>query len=373
MTIQPKNRSVLEAQSEALKQTCLIRERSRNPVIKANRLAYVILQRPNMEAAAKFFVDFGLLIDRLERDTIYFRGKITDGIILVLKRGPHKYVGFGVEASVSDLKTLSKATGQAIQERDDPLGGSFVELTDPDGLEVQVCNGLKSLEKVDVEIERPQWNGTDNKPRQGETVRTEITPHIVNKLGHTVISASKIKDTIEWYQDHLGMIVSDFQFVKDDPLPVVGFARFDLGDELTDHHSLGIGGAIEVGHVHTAFEVETMEDIAIGGEWLRRQGYAHSWGIGRHILGSQIFDYWREPGGEHFEHYADGDIFDQSVPAGYHYFTSKAQHQWGPELNKEFTGENRFGPIIKSLFKRLPSDDDLTIGRIKRMIKAVKS
>ena len=30
---------------------------------------------------------------------------------------------------------------------------------------------------------------------------------------------------------------------------------------------------------------------------LAARGYPHAWGVGRHILGSQIFDYWRDPFG----------------------------------------------------------------------------
>ena len=33
------------------------------------------------------------------------------------------------------------------------------------------------------------------------------------------------------------------------------------------------------------------------------------WGIGRHVLGSQLFDYWFDPDGFEYEHYTDGDVF----------------------------------------------------------------
>jgi len=35
----------------------------------------------------------------------------------------------------------------------------------------------------------------------------------------------------------------------------------------------------------------------MGHEYMRSQGsYKHIWGIGRHVLGSQVFDYWRTLG-----------------------------------------------------------------------------
>ena len=33
------------------------------------------------------------------------------------------------------------------------------------------------------------------------------------------------------------------------------------------------------------------------GRWLERKGYKIVWGVGRHLLGSQIFDYWWDTSG----------------------------------------------------------------------------
>ena len=48
-----------------------------------------------------------------------------------------------------------------------------------------------------------------------------------------------------------------------------------------------------------------------------RAGYFRSWGIGRHIQGSQIFDYWRDPDGFLVEHFTDGDMFDNTLEPGW--------------------------------------------------------
>jgi hypothetical protein len=38
-------------------------------------------------------------------------------------------------------------------------------------------------------------------------------------------------------------------------------------------------------------------------------------GCGRHLLGSRIFDYWRDSWGQKHEYYTDGDLFDgRSLP-----------------------------------------------------------
>ena len=68
--------------------------------------------------------------------------------------------------------------------------------------------------------------------------------------------------------------------------------------------------------MHSAYQVTDLDEVAASGEYLRERGYRHAWGIGRHIQGSQIFDYWRDPDRLMFEHYADGDVFDCSAEPG---------------------------------------------------------
>lgn len=86
--------------------------------------------------------------------------------------------------------------------------------------------------------------------------------------------------------------------------------HIDLGDELVDHHSffffvgvLGTWTATHpltlrlqegpVSHIHhSSFEVHDFDIQVLGHDWLRQRGYKNCWGVGRHVMGSQIFDYW---------------------------------------------------------------------------------
>ena len=78
--------------------------------------------------------------------------------------------------------------------------------------------------------------------------------------------------------------------------------------------------------------------MAAGGEYLLERGYLRSWGIGRHIQGSQLFDYWRDPDGFMVEHFTDGDMFDNTVESGWAPFTASGLAQWGPPASKDFLG-----------------------------------
>ena len=48
-----------------------------------------------------------------------------------------------------------------------------------------------------------------------------------------------------------------------------------------------------------------------GHEHLKRHRRRHVWGIGRHLLGGQIFDYWKSPFGLIHEHWTDTDLFNE--------------------------------------------------------------
>ncbi|MBV8240517.1 MAG: hypothetical protein JOY75_06940, partial [Hyphomicrobiales bacterium] len=76
--------------------------------------------------------------------------------------------------------------------------------------------------------------------------------------------------------------------------------------------------------------------VEMGQQVMMAGRYKHAWGVGRHLLGSQIFDYWRDPWGQKHEHYADGDLFDVAQPAGYHVMDRAGLYQWGPDLPEDF-------------------------------------
>ena len=109
----------------------------------------------------------------------------------------------------------------------------------------------------------------------------------------------------------------------------MAFNRVDRGKEYVDHHTLLTAptGKPELGHI--AFEVQDINAIYLGHEHLHSKGYDHSWGVGRHILGSQIFDYWFDPFGNRVEHWTDGDLLNNSSPTGVHPYSSRFATQWG--------------------------------------------
>ena len=68
-----------------------------------------------------------------------------------------------------------------------------------------------------------------------------------------------------------------------------------------------------------------------GHDHLKRSGYTPAWGIGRHILGSQIFDYWKDPWGHEMEHWTDGDLFTAADGSNKATLQDLLSAQWGPQ------------------------------------------
>ena len=118
----------------------------------------------------------------------------------------------------------------------------------------------------------------------------------------------------------------------------MSFIRCDRGTTPTDHHTLAMTLGPRNRYVHSAYQVADLDALAAGGEYLREQGFHRSWGIGRHIEGSQIFDYWRDPDGLLVEHFTDGDLFDCTLEPGWSPMTASGLAQWGPPATKDFLG-----------------------------------
>ena len=62
------------------------------------------------------------------------------------------------------------------------------------------------------------------------------------------------------------------------------------------------------------------------------------WGIGRHLLGSQVFDYWSDPWGRVHERWADTDRLNAAN--GGHLLSAEEgfQSQWGERPPEKFLG-----------------------------------
>jgi len=342
--------------------------RSRAPVVKADALLYAHFERPDLSRARDYLVDFGLLVVAQSEDELFFRGTGSTPYIYRVRRGDAaRFIGFGLSVpSADDLKTLAKAVRLRVEQADGPGGGSVVRLVDPLGVGVSAHHGFAAVAPEPVRAPIP-YNAPNRTVRINDTQRPALAPPQVTKLGHLVLETPDFDRSARWYMDILGFIPSDVMCLADGT-PVGSFMRLDRGDEPADHHTLFVATGLESKVDHVAFEVVDLDAVEMGQQILMAKRYRHAWGVGRHLLGSQIFDYWRDPWGQKHEHYADGDLFDAAQPPGYHVLDRAGLYQWGPDLPDDFIDAKLTPRRLLNVLKLAVSDRP----RLKKML-ALKS
>ena len=352
--------------------------RAANPVIKVHDLAWLEFLKPDLDSAATFGAAFGFSPTVRTADRLLLRGTDTGAPCLVVRRGTRTAFG-GIAfrgADVTDVHRLADATGRRVRQLPEDLGGIAVDLVDPSGLTVRVVAGQHQLEPMTPQT--PSTVNAGHRPlRTNATVRPPREPALVQRLGHVVLQSTRYRETLDWYLEHLGLIVSDFLYYdgQRDRGPVMSFIRCDRGPVPADHHTLALTLGPSNRYVHSAYQVADLDAMAAGGEFLRERGYRRSWGIGRHIQGSQIFDYWRDPEGFLVEHFTDGDLFDDSLEPGWAPMTASGLAQWGPPVTRDFLGTDPRGlrGEAPALLAALRSDNEFDLRRLAGLLNVART
>ncbi len=303
------------------------------PLVRALNTAYIIFEVPDLDLQKAFLQDFGLLEAQRSDDALYMRGYGTDPYIYVARRSDKSaFVGAGFTvASEQELLEVAQQTGNAVQPVDGPGGGQRVRLTDPDGFIVDLVYGRQELDPLETRREPLPVNLPQHKNRINRGQRTPLQPSAVERFGHYVLMVSDFQASWEWYRRHLGLLPTDV-LCAESGTPLLAFSRLDKGDTPADHHTVVLASGPAAGYMHSAFETLDQDAIGQGQQYLKLKGWKHFWGMGRHILGSQIFDYWLDPHGHEVEHYADGDVFDASHPTQYHLLDRGGLWAWGEDV-----------------------------------------
>ncbi|MGW2702837.1 VOC family protein [Streptomyces sp. NPDC001340] len=350
--------------------------RSRNPVVKAADLAWLEFEKPDLDRAEVFARDFGFAVAARTERELWLRGTFAGSPCMVIRRGSaSRFIGPAFRAAErGDLDRLARATGSEVRDIDVPGSGQSVTLLDPSGFPVRVVHCAEQLPALPEQQPLILNFGTDHR-RTNATQRPPREPSRIQRLGHVVLETRSFIRTLDWYLDTLGMIVSDFLFLDGQRQrgPTMAFIRCDQGGLAVDHHTLALHLGPGTGYVHSAYQVTDLDSIAAGGEYLAERGYKRSWGIGRHIQGSQLFDYWRDP--DHFmlEHFADGDLFSCDLEPGWAPMSASGLAQWGPPVTRDFLGASPSPAKLREVMSALRGDNELDPARLLGLMKAMSS
>jgi hypothetical protein len=268
-------------------------------IVKISHMRY---QHPDLDRITTFLADFGMFIARRTDDRIWFRGYGNDQYVYYAQRGEKKFLGGTFE--VEDMAQLDKATqiagaGPIISLDDSPGGGHMVALHDLDGFPINLIYG-QAPAQTGTYPEKIVYNYEDDKPRIRCFNRFEPGPAAVHKLGHYGLCTQDFERLLSWYTKNFNFAPTDFLYEPHEGDNVGGrssgygkrdvgvFMHVDRGSQPVDHHTLFLTKN-QTRHVHHAsFEVHDFDTQHLGHQWLVGKGYQSVWGIGRHVLGSQI-------------------------------------------------------------------------------------
>jgi len=334
------------------------------PVIKVEDIAHVRFAAPDLALMRGFLEDFGLVCFE-ESGRLYGRGSDGRPFVHVTEPGEARFLSVGLRAaSVADLEGLAAHEGVPVAPLGEPGGGMVVRLKDPDGYVVEVVAGQTCGEPAACAA--PQFNSAAAKPRQRETIRLEPAPAHVRRIGHAVLKVRDFRASERWWKERFGFLTSDEIEAAPD-VALGAFMRCDRGELPSDHHTIFLAQLPgKLGLLHAAFEVESLDDLMCGHEWLKAREREAAWGVGRHIMGSQIFDYWKDPFGNELEHWTDGDLFTAADPPAKQTMQALLAVQWGAP-HPMFAGRMAPPPglvawvtamqlRIKRLFSRTPKE-----------------
>lgn len=306
----------------------------------AHDILYARYELTDLDLAEVFMTDFGLVT--VARDDRLLRMRAVESAPWVYEavageRNRFLGLGFAVGSSAA-LERLSSLPGSSpVQALGGSGSGHVVRMTMPDGFEIDAVWGTEAPHALGVR--RPYaFNAGHRKRRANASVRQRAEPAPALRLGHVVLHVSDHRASVAWLRERLGLLASDyFGPPTGDVADATGtFLRVDRGSELVDHHCLLVLGSERIGVHHISFEMQDLDHVMAAHEHLASRGWQLDCGVGRHLLGSQIYDYWRDPAGFRVEHYTDGDVVNHEHQATVFSGTAAETTQWGMAPAKEF-------------------------------------
>jgi catechol 2,3-dioxygenase-like lactoylglutathione lyase family enzyme len=300
-------------------------------------IAYVRYQHPDLDVMRRFLTDFGLVEVDHGDGLLHMRCAFGYPSAYIAQQGPDsRLLSIGVvvdEGTLTQAASWPEAVPRSAAARF--AGDGPVTVRAPEGYEFDLLPARAAARGPEPEPPAVFNHGT-HKIRLNAMRLAPPRPPVVLRLGHVALKVRDVATSSAWYVERFGLRVSDSIHEVDPDLPVTAFLRCDLGPHHADHHVIALAASLDVKPHHVSFEVQGLDEVGAGGKWMEMQGYRRLWGVGRHLLGGQIFDYWRDPYGNNVEHYADGDVFDADQPTRRYEQSLDTLYQWGPPLPADF-------------------------------------
>lgn len=300
---------------------------SRRPgVVAVHSIHHFVFSVPDLDVAVRFYVAFGLDVQRTgDRLSLRTFGH-PHAWATVVQGGERKklqYVSYGIHAD-DEAHFRQRIAGRSIGPH--PLSdGQGLWLRDPDGLAIQ----LVVADKVSPSLPSP--NITQTAPPLGQGAapsRSQAATVRPRYLSHILQFTADVTQMRAFCQDVLGLRLSDHSG------DVIAFMHTPHG---SDHHLVAFAKSHAPGLHHSSWDVGNVDEVGRGTEQMRNAGWGKGWGVGRHVLGSNFFNYVEDPWGSFCEYSAGIDFVPHNLdwPAADHP-PEDSLYVWGPAVPDNF-------------------------------------
>ena len=297
--------------------------------ILLSALHHIRVEVADLASNTAFARDFGLTEVERQGDTVYWRAGGADAYSYVAQAGAGtrlSAVAFCAESRAQLERAIREYGATPIRRLKGPGGGEAVSLTDPNGNTIDIVFGIEGRQPDPVRPDA-RVNSPGNRQRLNVAHRYPDGPGHPLRLGHFVLFVADFQKVEQWYCRILNIVPSDRIYAAPGVF-IGGFYRLDRGAEWVDHHVIGFFGMGQLGLHHMSFEVQDIEQQMVSHRFLQGRNHQSVWGVGRHPLGSHVFDMWKDPNGLRFETYSDTDWCNNERPPADHPVQGADMDMW---------------------------------------------
>ena len=277
-----------------------------------SQLDHLRLDSPDPKALADFYVEaLGFEALPLPDDTQLLQGP---GRRLVVGRGHaggRPYHGLRVQ-SRDQLDEVRRF----LSDRDVALEESPSTVFEPDAVAVRDPDGWLNVFGV-PRPDLPTLRARNDRSAQA----------LAGRLQHVVVASDDLAGMMDFYENRLGFVASDYCAEKpdDERTRRVAFYRTD-----PEHHSFAVFAASSVRADHHAYETTCWNDIRDWADHLASREVKIWWGPGRHGPGNNLFFMIQDPDGVAVELSAELEHLPRYTAARAWPHDERALNLWGP-------------------------------------------
>ncbi len=306
---------------------------SRRPgVVAAHSVDRFVFTVPDLDEARRFYVAFGLDVRQEGRRLDLYTFGHPHCWASIHEGGDRKqlqYVSYGIFAEdLPAFRARIEALGLAIEPHPLAAGvarGASLWLRDPDGIATELVVAAKASPSAKTV---PSPVATVPAGAGAAPSRSRVAPVRPRYLSHILRFTPDVPRMVAFGEDVLGLRLADRSG------EVIAFTYSPHG---SDHHLVAFAKSHAPGLHHSSWDVGSVNEVGLGAEQMRDAGWGQGWGVGRHVLGSNYFNYVRDPWGSFCEYSCDIDF----VPAGLDWPAADhapqdALHLWGPTVPADF-------------------------------------